>query len=86
MLGGAIGAVSCASNSVPVGRVISGSEKRSTLAEPAVAKMAAIGSPKARVPTTPEVRLLNVDVERMPWMRPCLLMLSRAFSTFVIFT
>ena len=68
------------------GSVISGSEKRSTLAEPAVVKMAAMGSPKARLPTIPEARLLNVDVERMPWMPPFLLMLSRAFSTPVMRT
>jgi hypothetical protein len=68
---------------VPAGRLISGSEKRKTQAEPAVVKIAAMGSPKARLPTMPEARLLMVDVERMPWIRPFLLMLSRAFSTSV---
>ena len=80
------GATTSPSSSAPEGSVISGSEKRSTLAEPAVVKMAAIGSPKARVPTIPEARLLKVDVERIPWIRPFLLMLSRAFSTDVMRT
>ena len=48
-----------------------------------VVKMAAIGSPNARLPITPEALLLNVAVERIPWMRPWESMDSRAFSTSV---
>src|SRR3984885_4954184 len=82
--GRTIGAVSSAINSVPAGKEISGSENLSTEAEAAVVKMAAMGSPKARLPRTPEARLLKVAVERIPWMRPCASTDSRAFSTSVM--
>src|SRR5580658_4007546 len=61
-LGRTMGAVSSVINSVPAGRDISGSENRRTDAEAAVVKMAAIGSPNARLPITPEALLLNVAV------------------------